>query len=156
MKRFHWPLQRLLEVTLQRERALQVELFALANQIAAVHQEIFRRQASLRGTLVELAQEVLSLRLPRQQIFMKYSDAEEAKLDWLKGRLKDLQKQRAEMMASFTRKRSLREALERLREEASQRYAREIAKQEQKQLDESFQVSFVRKMLDRRHSDQQK
>ena len=146
MKRFHWPLQRLLEVTLQRERALQMKLIALRNRIESVHQEIFRRQASLRGALDELGREVLSRRLPRQQIFMKYSDTEEARMNWLKGRLEDLQNQQAEMMDAFTRKRSMREALERLREEASQQYAREIAKQEQKQLDESSQVAFVRKM----------
>ena len=155
MKRFHWPLQRLLEVTLQRERALQVKLFAMANQIAAVHQEIFRRRACLRGTLSELAQMVFDRRLPKQQIFMAYSAAEEARLDWLKKRIKDLQKQRTETMTAFARKRSLREGLERLREEAIGRYAREIAKQERKQLDESFQVAFVHKMLEKRCVDQQ-
>lgn len=154
MKRFHWPLQRLLEVTLQRERMLRVELFALANQIVAVHQEMFRRQACLRGTLAELAQMVFGQRLPRQQIFMAYSAAEEARMDRLKGRLKDLQERRTETMTDFARKRSLREGLERLREEALGRYAREIAKQERKQLDESFQVAFVHKMLEKRCVDQ--
>ncbi len=154
MKRFHWPLQRLLEVTLQREQMLRVKLFALANQIVAVHQEMFRRQACLRSTLAELTQMVFDRRLPRQQIFMAYSAAEEARGDRLKKKLKDLQERRTEMMTDFARKRSLREGLERLREEALKRYAREIAKQERKQLDESFQVAFVHKMLEKRCVDQ--
>ncbi len=150
MKRFHWPLQRLLEVTLQREQVFRVKLLALANKIVAVHQEMFRRQACLRSTLAELAQMVFGQRLPRQQIFMAYSAAEEARGDLLKKKLKDLQGRRTDTMADFARERSLREGLERLREEAVGRYAREIAKQERKQLDESFQVAFVHKMLEKR------
>ena len=53
MKRFTWPLQRLLEVTVQRERALQAELLALSRQVASLRQRILRRQAVLRGLLAE-------------------------------------------------------------------------------------------------------
>ena len=151
MKRFRWPLQRLLEVTRQRERVLQVELFRLSQQIAAVHQEIFRRQAVLRAALAELAQEALPQRLARQQIFMEYSIAEEVRLDRLREELKKLQEQRTETMSALAEKRSSRKALDRLREQALQRYVKEMTREEQKQLDESSQVAFVSRMLQRGH-----
>lgn len=147
MKRFRWPLQRLLEVTLQRERALQVELFRLSRQIAAVHQEIFRRRAAMRVALAELAQEALARRLARQQIFMEYSAAEEVRLDRLREELKNLQERRTETMTALAKKRTSRKALERLREQAFGRHVREMTREEQKQLDESSQVAFVNKML---------
>ena len=143
MKRFRWPLQRLLEVTRQREQVLQVELFRLSQQIATVHQEIFRRRAALRVALAELAQEALARRLARQQIFMEYSAAEEVRLDRLREELKNLQERRTESMAALAEKRSSRKALERLREQAFGRHVREMMTEEQKQLDEGAHVAFA-------------
>ena len=48
MKKFQWPLRRLLDVTTQRERALRMDLFRLSQKIADVHRRIFRRRAALR------------------------------------------------------------------------------------------------------------
>jgi len=56
VKKFIWPLQRLLDVTVQKELAVRAKLFALSRRIADVHREIFRRRASLRSVLAELAE----------------------------------------------------------------------------------------------------
>jgi len=150
MKRFQWPLQQLLEVTIQRELVLRAELFRLARDITAVHQEIFRRKASLRAAIAQLAELDVNERLPRQQVFMWYSAVEESHLAGLRGVLADLQRQRSEKMAAFKKANRSRETLDRLREEALRRHTREALKQEQKQLDESSQVAFARKLIARR------
>ena len=147
MKRFRWPLQRLLDVTAQRERALRLELFRLSQQLAAVHQEIFRRQASLRAALSDLAGRAVEERLPEQQTVMECSAAQEAELDRLREDLRRLRETRSETVAAFTRARSSRETLERLRREAIDRWNTEARKQEQKALDESSQVAFARQLL---------
>ncbi len=150
MKRFKWPLQRLLDVTVQKERAIRAKLFSLSRRIADVHREIFRHQASLRSVLAELAEKNLEKRLPEQQVFMQCSQAEEDRLDQLQENLNGLKQQRAEEIAAFTKTKSSRETLERLKEESLQRYTRQINRQQQKQLDENAGISFVRKIIKQR------
>ncbi len=147
MKRFKWPLQRLLDVTVQRERAVRAKLFSLSRRIAIVHREIFRHQASLRSALAELAEKKLEKRLPEQQVFMRCSEAQEARLDRLKENLKGLKQQRTEEIATFTKTKSSRETLERLKEESLQRYTTEMIRQQQKQLDDSARTAFARKLI---------
>ena len=147
MKRFQWPLQRLLDVTIQRELAARAKLFALSRRIAGVHREIFHHQASLRIALAELSEKELEKRLPEQQVFMQCSEAEEDRLDKLRENLSILKKQRAENIDLFTKTKSSRETLERLREESLQRHERETIKEQQKQLDENAQTAFARKMI---------
>ncbi len=150
MKRFYWPLHRLLDVTVQKERAIRTKLFSLSRRIADVHREIFSHQASLRNVLEELGGKKLEKRLPEQQVFMQCSEAEENRLDRLRENLNGLKKQRAEEIAAFTKTKSSRETLERLREESLQRYTKEVIRQQQKQLDEIARIAFVRKLIKQR------
>ncbi|MCK4625570.1 MAG: hypothetical protein KAV00_09695 [Phycisphaerae bacterium] len=147
MKRFQWPLQRLLDVTIQQELAARAKLFALSRKIADVHRKIFHHQASLRIALAELSNQNLEKRLPEQQVFMQCSEAEEKRLDKLRENLRILKKQRADQIDIFTKTKSSRETLERLREESLQRHERETIKEQQKQLDENAQTAFARKMI---------
>jgi flagellar biosynthesis chaperone FliJ len=149
MKRFQWPLQRVLDVTLQRERALRMDLFRLSQKIAGVHRKIFRRQAVLRETLGELAARNVGQRLPEQQVVMQCSPAERARLDRMRADLQDLQKLRSDTIDTFIKTRSSRRTLERLLEEASRQHTADMLREEQKQLDESSQVAFVRERLSR-------
>ncbi len=147
MKRFRWPLQRLLDVTVQRERAARAKLFRLSQEIAAAHREIFRLQASLRSALDELADLEMEKRLIAQEVFMRYAEAEEAKLDLMREKLKALQERQSENLTEFKKAKSSRETLERLRDEALRRHTRETLKAEQKQLDESSQAAFARELI---------
>lgn len=153
MKRFRWPLQRLLEIEAGREKAIRVELFRFSRRIAATRQEIFRRQSSLRIALAALSRQEVEERLPRQQVFMRCSVAEEAELDQLRQKLDGLQRQRSETMAEFMRAKSSREALERLREKSLQRHTKEALRQEQKEQDESSRVLHARGLLEQRTGD---
>ena len=78
--------------------------------------------------------------------------AEEVRLDRLREELKNLQERRTETMTALAKKRSSRKALERLREQAFGRHVKEMMTEEQKQLDESSQVAFVNRMLQRRRT----
>jgi hypothetical protein len=147
MKRFDWPLERLLKVTAQRERALQAELVRRSRDLASVHQEIFRRQAELRGVLTDLAAESPSRRLPAQAVVMGCAEAAEARLDRLRSRLAELVARRRQTLADFERARSSRKTLERLRAEALRRHARTVQRLEQKALDDAAQSTFVRRRL---------
>lgn len=150
MKRFKWPLQRLLDVTIQRENALRAELLALSRDIARVHQEIFRRQATLRAALADLSAEALRRRIPKQEVFMGCSKAAHAMLDQLKGRLGKLETRRTGTTERLVKARNSTKTLERLREEARRKHVREQLKIEQRALDESAQISYARDKIQTR------
>ncbi len=147
MKRFRWPLQRLLDVTVQRELALRAALLALSRDMARVRQEIIQRRAALRDLLQDLARDDLAARLPRQEVFLRCADVEERAIARLNDKLHDLRRQRDKKATEFIKVKTSRETLERLREEARRRFLRGQARLEQKALDESANVSFARKVL---------
>jgi flagellar biosynthesis chaperone FliJ len=144
MKRFRWRLQRVLDITEQRERALRAELLALAQAIARVRQEILGRQALVRTILAELAQRSLPERLPEQALVLQCAAAEERILRRLRTRQKDLETQRAAKTEAYLRIRARRETLRRLREEARQKHLREQLLLEQKQFDETAHLAYAR------------
>jgi len=128
---------------------MRLELVRLSQEIAAVHREIFGRQASLRGVLADLAAQPVAKRLPEQQEFMQRSAIEEAQLDRLREALKTLQDRRLEKTTAFSRLRSAREALEKLREKAVVTHTRAMLKRDQKELDENSRLTFAREIIER-------
>jgi hypothetical protein len=145
VKRFTWRLQRVLDITEQREGVLRQELLVLAHRIIAVRQEILLRQASVRGLLDDLGRRVFAERLPRQLVVMACAAAEERLLERLRVRQAALEVARSAKSDQFLRVRGTRRTLERLREEARLKYLREMDRQEQTQLDETFHISFARR-----------
>lgn len=128
---------------------MRLELVRLSQEIAAVHREIFCRQASLRGALADLAARPVGQRLPEQQEFMRHSAVEEAQLDRLRETLKTLQDRRVEKTTAFARIRSTRETLEKLREKAVLKHTRAMLKLDQKELDENSRITFAREIIER-------
>jgi flagellar export protein FliJ len=147
MKRFKWPLQRLLDVTSQRELALRAELFALSRDIARLRQHIVTLRAVLRALLADLGRQALEQRIPQQELFMRSAVTDEKRIARLRKELDDKEKLRADKTRQFLKVKASRETLERLREEARLRHRKEMESAELKQLDESSQVSFVRRTL---------
>jgi flagellar biosynthesis chaperone FliJ len=147
MKRFVWPLQRLLDVTTQRELALRAALLGLSRRMARLRQQIIGRRAALRDLLHGLGREALARRLPRQEVFLRCSVWEERRIGRLNEDLAALRAERESKTAEFVKVKRSRETLERLREEARQRHAKQRARLEQKQLDESANASFARRLL---------
>lgn len=146
MKRFRWPLQRVLEVTVQREKAVRSELFDLARQVVMARQEVVSRRAVIRGLLSDLGRLEAMQRLARQTAVMGFVDLAQKALIALEDRVRQLDEQRKRKTQEFIRIKQSRETLERLRSEALGRHLREMQKLEQKHLDESASVAFARRM----------
>ncbi|HUS92478.1 MAG TPA: hypothetical protein VM695_11545 [Phycisphaerae bacterium] len=144
MKRFHWPLQRLLDVTCQRERSAQAGLLGLSRRIARQRQELLVHRASVRRLIAEAAAREFAERLRRHEEVMRCSDAHERKARRVEADLQALTAERKEKAAALLQLRRKREALERLREEARQEHVREQLKIEQRQFDESAHVGKAR------------
>jgi len=143
MKKFQWPLERLLRVTEQRERAMRLEAVSLQQQAAILRRQAQRRQALLRTLLEELGSQPVEERIARQEVFMRHSRTEERAIANLLKQVKDLERRREEVLAELMRLRTSRKSLERLREEAFREYQRGVAHEEQKQLDESAGLAYV-------------
>jgi flagellar biosynthesis chaperone FliJ len=76
---------------------------------------------------------------------------DEEQIRKLEAQLRDLEVQRSKKMEQFLALKRSRETLEKLREEARQRFLHEQLQIEQKQLDEASQIAYARKKL-RRHA----
>ncbi len=147
MKRFHWPLERLLTVTMQRETAARAELQALTGRIAALRQECMVRHAALRAAAAELSERELHDRMQVHALVMRCCDWQRRQIGGLERQIAELAAQRTAKTAALTGVRRRRETMERLRTEAKQRWAREQVNAEQKQFDEGAQIARAREMV---------
>lgn len=147
MKRFHWPLERLLTVTMQRETAARAELQALSGRIAALRQECMVRHAALRAAAAELSGRELQDRMQVHGLVMRCCDSQRRQIERLDKQIAELAAQRTAKTAALTAVRRRRETMERLRSEAKQRWAREQTNAEQKQFDEGAQMARARQMM---------
>jgi hypothetical protein len=145
MKRFRWRLQRVLSITEQREEALRNDVAALGRRILAVNQEILARREAVRVLLDELGRRPLAQRMGEQTLVLACASVERRVIQALQARQKDLEAQRAAKMEQYVQMRQARQTLERLREEARQRYLAEQNRLEQAQFDESAHVAFARR-----------
>ena len=150
MKRFKWQLQRLLDVTLQRERSLRLQIVELSREIARRRREIVARRAALNAVLAELARLGLPERIGKQEVLMDCCAAKEQEIEGLQREVQDLESQRSARRERFAKTRSARQTLERLRDQARQRHIREQLRLEQKQLDEAAHIAFARTTQTRR------
>jgi len=146
VKRFRWKLQRVFDVTHQRRRALRSELFMLAHAIARVRETILERQTRLRMILEELAGRRLADRIAEQTVFMQFAEVEESVIARLRARRAELDATRAETHRRFLHVRATCKMLSRLREQDYRHYLREVAREEQKRLDESAHVAYARRV----------
>ena len=150
MKRFIWPLEQLLKVTVQRERTLKAEVFHMSHQIATVHGEILRRQTVMRSAVAEFGRMEIQERMAGQESFAQAAASEQKRLRELGGKLQELRRQRDEKMKAFAKEKTSREMLEKLRQEAFERHTKENLKLEQQQLDEHSQVTFASRLMNRK------
>ena len=148
MKRFAWPMQRLLEVTGQRELALRAQLLALTQELAHCRGLIFQAQAHLRGLLEQVgAQAELVQRIRLQEVLLASSQVVEAQIRQWQGQLADLTRQRHAKAQELVGAKRKRQTLERLQAQALERYRQEVGRLEQGQLDEAATVAFARRAL---------
>lgn len=143
MRRFRWPLQRLLDVTRQRELAQRAELLRLSREMARVRHEIVRRRGIIRACLIELGKKDLQARITQQEVVMVCSAGREEEIQRLGEQLKQLESQRKEKTARLIKTKNSRETLEKMREKARRVHLTQQLKLEQKELDEGAHVSFA-------------
>jgi hypothetical protein len=146
MKRFSWRLQRVLEITAQRERLLRAEVLALAHEIARVRHEIAARRKTVQTILDDLGRKALADRLGEQTIVLACAAAEERILAGLQGRREALESERKLKTEQFMKQRTLRRSLERLRETAYDKYRQAMAAREQAEFDEVSHIAFARRL----------
>ncbi len=150
MKRFHWPLQRLLNVTTQREKSQRAEMLAVSRRIAQLRQEALVHRASVRAMIAEMSALDFQERIRRHRDFVNCSKAHERQIERLEARLAELARLRAEKTQLLLKTRKRRETLERLRAEARAEHLREQLKIEQGQFDESAHLSKARELIEAR------
>ena len=144
MKKFHWPLQRLLDVTTQRENALKVEVSGLVRRIKKLNDEKSYCLKAVRSLLDELAEKDLPQRMAEHEAFMHCCEDQYLKIERISRFVEEAENRRATKAAQLLRTRSSRQTLGRLRGEARQRYIYKQMKSEQQQMDEGAQIAFVR------------
>ena len=144
MKPFRWSLQRLADVTAQREQALRLELLDLSRRLAALRRESLRRMDCVRALLEELAGLDLPHRIAQQDLIQGCAAAHRRELDRLGAALALAVQQRKDKTQQLLRFRSRRKTLERLRAEALRKHLLEQGRLEQKQFDETAHIAFAR------------
>jgi len=146
MRRFCWPLQRVLDVSTQRELALRSELIALMQQITRHRQEIIRRRAVVRLMLSDIRDQATQRRIVLQEVFMSTVEWDQRRTRTLQDEIDRLTAERSDKTAQLVKLRKATGTLERLRSEALAEHLRLESRQEQKQFDETAQIAFARRM----------
>lgn len=144
MKRFKWKLERVLSVTRKREDAARHELLVLARRIDDLNDQIRRKREELRQELVRLGRRPLAERLDEQTIFMNQAPHAERKIEQLRHRTRELEKEREELRGQYQKHRARRKSLERLRADARKQYLKDAERQEQTRFDEKAQIQYTR------------
>jgi flagellar export protein FliJ len=147
MKRFDWSLQKLLDVTVQRERAQRAELASVNGKIHQVREQIDRRRELIRTLMEDLAAQTLPDRIANHQTFHSFSQACQKEIARLGGIEAELGKEKERITADLLALRSERQTLETLREEAWNQYCAEAQKQQQKELDDTVNTTFARRIM---------
>lgn len=154
MKRFAWPLQRLLDITAKREQALRMDVASLLQQVRRQERLLQERLEQEQALLAQLSGLDIQSRLARQHTYMAFSAVGKALRAKLQEKLDQLQKQRQEKTAQLLKVRQYRQTLEKLREQAWQEYLEEAGREQQKHSDELAERTFVRKQMQKTQAGQ--
>ena len=145
MKRFVWRLQRVLDIKKKEEQKARAELFELTQELAQVRGELLTRKKILEQIINDLTGDNPGKRLGKQELFLKHSATNDEQIKKLKNKKAELETQQREKIAEVLKIRRFKEGLERLRAEAKMQFIKDQEKLEQKELDETATVSFVRR-----------
>ena len=143
VKRFRWPLQKLLDVTERQEGVLRAELVSLAVEMEAVARQMDAGRTALSEALAGVAALSLDERLRRQAAVTAWAQQRQADLAAWQRRLEEVAAQRQEVMQRFIVHRAKRQRLEKLRDEARRTHQAAANRQEQKELEEAARAAAV-------------
>jgi len=145
MKRFVWRLQRVLEIKKKEEQKVRAELFQLTEKLAQTRGDLLRRQKMLESIINGLAEENPKKRLGEQEFFLRYSATSDEQIRKLEDKKNGLESQQREKIAEVLKVKRFKEGMGKLRVEAKLKFIKEQEKLEQKEMDESAAISFIRK-----------
>jgi flagellar biosynthesis chaperone FliJ len=144
MARFAWRLQKVLDVKDKIEQVKRAELLRIAEQIAKNRATLLNQQRILKEALEQIAQLDPHQRLGRQELFLRYVSANDEKIEQIKARIRELESSHRQKAAELMEVRRAKEALERLKEKARQRFLHDQDRLEQKEFDDRAGTAFVR------------
>jgi flagellar biosynthesis chaperone FliJ len=144
MKQFVWRLQKVLDIKEKQERLKQTELFRLAQELAQRRSELLMQQRALQDIMSVIVRDRSARRLVTQEFFLKHAATNDEQIRRLQDKIAELEAQQREKVAEVLALRRFKEALQRLRAEAKERFIREQEKLEQKELDDRTVAAFAR------------
>jgi len=143
MNRFTWRLQRVLDVRTKEEQLRRIELFQLAEQLAAKRSELLMRQQILQNLLAEIRSDRSPQRLGSQEFFLRRAAVDDEQIRRLREEIAVLETRHKEKTAEVLAIRRFKEGLERLRTQAKEQYVQEQERLEQRELDERTTIAFA-------------
>jgi flagellar biosynthesis chaperone FliJ len=144
MKKFEWSLQRVLEVRKIQEQKKTAELFSLTEQLAATRGELLIKMKILENIIESISNNNFVTQLSEQEFFLSNSVTTNEQIKKIKEKISLLEQQQKEKITEVLKIRRLREALEKMREDAKIKFIQKEEKLEQKVLDDAAGVFFVR------------
>jgi flagellar export protein FliJ len=144
MARFVWRLQKVLDVKDKIEQVKRAELLRLAEEIAKAYAALLNQQRIVREALDEISRLEPHQRVAQQEFFLRYVSANNAKIEQCKAHLAELETAHRNKAAELMEIRRAKEALERLKDKARQRFLYEQDRLEQKEFDDRAGIAFVR------------
>jgi len=145
MKKFHWRLQRVLDLKVKEEEVLRTQMVELMERAAALRGRIMMLQAMLRSGLMDIRSLPASERIDAQRQFLEYVPFRHRQIAGLNEQLGRLEQERQRKMEAMSRLRKFRKGLEQLRGRAVEEYLRETNREEQKLLDECSGQALMRR-----------
>jgi len=147
MRRFVWPLERVLEVRRAEEQTKRGQLLSLTEKLAETRGRLLLERNRLADLVSAVNAEVGGWRLSRQELFLRYSACNDERIRKLAKRECRLQSEQKAKIAELLRVRRFRKGLEKLRTEAEEKFFREQSRRERKMLDEVATGRFARQLL---------
>jgi len=144
MKRFVWRLQRVLDIKTKEEQIKKIELLKLTEKLAQKQSELLTQKRILQEIIADLAGKHPRQRLSEQELFLKHSATTDELIRKLKEQIRRLEAQQRQKIAELLKLRRFREGLEKLREQAKEKFIKEQEKLDQKELDEMTTIRFAR------------
>ena len=148
MRKFKWRLQRILELKRKEKNLKKNELLKVTEKLVSKQSELLVEKLKLKRMADEIGKKDASTRIEEQQLFMKYVHSSNELISGIKGEIEKLEQIKKEKISKFQEIQKSKESLEKLREKARERFLKEQAKQQQKQIDENFAAIKIKKRVE--------
>jgi len=144
MKKFVWRLQRILDLKNKQEELKKSELLKITEKLILAQTQLLEQERILAELLLEIANKEIKSRLKDQEFFLKCSSSNRELIKKLTQRVRELESEQRKKIEEIFQIRREKESLEKLRAKAREEYDKEQEKLEQKLLDETAAIAFIR------------